>query len=263
VGTAATRRARRVAAALAVLAGVLGGCATRGAPPTPALSPETLSLARARELTRRWAAEWAAFPGLRAAIDLTVRTARNNNRAAGVLLLSPSALRVEIVTPFGLPAAIGTAGPDGITVYRALEGTAQTGPPTSEAAARWLGIPLDPPRLIQLLVGQVPLPADPTAVTVESSPTPHLAWTRDGLRHRTWVGPTDQPARLVIGDAGRPRLVGEFERGANGELARVRLEAPERQGELRLRYVSAEIVPLPPEAFELKLPPGVPVRPLN
>lgn len=256
----AARRARRVAGALAVLGTALAGCATTSTPPPGA---EALSLSVAQELVRRWAADWLAFPGLRAAIDLTVRTGRNTNRAAGLLLLSPTALRVEIATPFGLPAAIGTAGPDGITIFRALEGRAQTAPPTPEAAARWLGIPLAPAILIQLLVGQVPLPADPGMVTVETKPTPHLVWKRDGLRQRTWVGPSGRPARLVIEDGDRPRLIGDFERSASGDLGTVRLEAPERHGELRLRYVSVELVALPPEAFQLKLPPGVLIQPLD
>ncbi len=80
-------------------------------------------------MAQRWAAEWASFPGARAAIDLTAKNRRGSERAAAMLLLAPTALRFEVATPFGLPALVATAGPDEIMIFRVLERRAQTDPP--------------------------------------------------------------------------------------------------------------------------------------
>ena len=100
---------------------------------------------------------------MRAAIDLTVKNRRGSDRAAALLLMAPTALRVEVATPFGLPALVATAGPDEITIFRVLERRAQTARPSPAAVERWLGVALPPTTLIRLLVGNVPPPADPDA----------------------------------------------------------------------------------------------------
>lgn len=255
----ASRRIRRAAGVLGLIALGLAGCATRPGSPAVPVAP-TISEAQAQDLLRRWAAEWEAFQGLRAATDLTIRTPRRNDRLSALLLLGPTALRVEVATPFGFPAVVATAGPDGITVFRTLERRAQTASPTPEGTARWLGVPLVPGVLVQLLVGHVPLPADPTTVRVETASPSHLVWVRDGLRHRVWPGPDGRPARLVIEADGRTQLVGTFERSPGGDLQSVRLEAPARDSHVLLRYVSAEYVAVPPDAFRLTLPPDIPVQ---
>ena len=135
------RRGARHAAAAGLLAVVLAGCATtRSAPPVAA----PIAPAQAAELARRWAAEWEGFPGMRAAIDLTVKTRRGSDRAAALLLMAPTALRVEVATPFGLPALVATAGPDDITIFSVLERRAQTARPSPAAVERWLGVALPP-----------------------------------------------------------------------------------------------------------------------
>jgi hypothetical protein len=113
------------------------------------------------------------------------------------------------------------------------------------------------------LVGNVPPPPDPRAIAVESVPSPHLTWTDDGVRHRVWVTTDGQPARLLLGAASGDRLVADFAWSATGELAGVRIEAPERGAELQVRYLSAEYIQSPPEAFRLVLPPDVPVERLD
>ena len=121
----AGRGARRAAVALALALG-LARCAIPRAVP-PAAAP--IAADQAVELARRWAAEWEAFPGMRAAIDLTVKNRRGSDRAAALILMAPTALRVEVATPFGLPALVATAGPDDITIFRVLERRAQTARP--------------------------------------------------------------------------------------------------------------------------------------
>jgi hypothetical protein len=202
---------------------------------------------------------------MRAAIDLTVKNRRGNERVAALLLMAPTALRVEVATPFGLPAMVATAGPDDITIFRVLERRAQTARPSPQAVERWLGVALPPSTLIRLLIGNVPPPADPHAITVQSTPSPHLTWTEDGIRHRVWVTAEGRPARLLLGVAGGDgdRLAADFEWSGAGNLAVVRLEAPDRGAELTVRYLTAEYVESPPEAFRLALPPDVPVQRLD
>jgi hypothetical protein len=217
------------------------------------------------EIVQRWAAEWAAFPGARGAIDLTAKTRRGSERVAALMLLAPTALRVEVATPFGLPALVATAGPDEIVVFRVLERRAQVAHPTPEAVERWLGVPLAPVALIRLLAGSVPTPADPQAVVMENAPTPHLTWVENEVRHRVWVTAQGRPVRLLLERAASEsnQLATDFEWGAGGEIAAVRVEAPAKGAELMVRYLSIEYRENPPEAFRLTLPPGIPIQRLN
>jgi len=252
--------ARRAPLAVLLALGLVRCAATPPAPPVAVAIPE----GEAVVLAQRWAAEWEAFPGLRAAVDLRVRNRRGSERAALVMLVSPTALRVEVATPFGLPVVVATAGPDEITIFQVLERRVQIARPSPEAVGRWLGVPLAPQTLIRLLVGNVPPPPDPRAVTVDSAPTPHLTWTEDGVRHRVWVTADGRPARLLLATAGGgDRLTADFEWSVGGGLVGLRVAAPEQGTELQVRYLSAEQVQNPPEAFRLAVPPDVPVERLD
>jgi hypothetical protein len=248
-------------AALAVLL-VLGLARCAAVPPAPPLAV-AIPADQAAGLAQRWAAEWEAFEGLRAAVDLRVRNRQRSERAAAVLLVAPTALRVEVATPFGLPAVVATAGPDEITIFHVLERRVETARPSPEAVGRWLGVPLAPGTLIRLLVGNVPPPPDPGTITVDSAPTPHLTWTENGVRHRVWVTTDGRPARLLLAAAGGDWLTADFEWSVAGGLVGLRVEAPERGTALEVRYLSAERVQNPPEAFRLVIPPGLPVQRLD
>lgn len=225
----------------------------------------SIAPAQAVELARRWATEWASFPGMRAAVDLTVKNRRGSERVSALLLMSATALRVEVATPFGVPALVATAGPDDITIFRVLERRAQTARASAAAVERWLGVALPPATLIRLLVGNVPPPADPRAIVVDTAPSPHLTWTDGGVRYRAWVTAEGRPARLLLEGAGGggDRLGADFEWTAGDGPAVVRMEAPERGTELTVRYLSAEYVQSPPEAFQLTLPADIPVQRLD
>jgi hypothetical protein len=254
-----SRRARRAAVALALAFG-LAGCVTPRPKPPPAAP---IAAGQAAELARQWAAEWEAFTGMRAAIDLTVKNRRRSDRTGAVLLVAPAAIRVEVATPFGFPALVATAGPDDITIFSVLERRAHVGRPSPAAVERWLGVPLLPVTLIRLLIGNVPPPRDPGTITVETTPSSHLAWTEDGVRHRVWVAANGRPARLELDAAGGDHIAAEFEWSVGGPLAGLWVHAPEREAELLVRYLSAEYVASPPEAFRLTLPADVPVEQLD
>ena len=257
----AGRGPRRIAIALALTL-TLAGCATRGlVPPTAAPIPPD----RAVALVQEWDTEWRGFVGMRGAIDLTVKNRRGGERMAALVLMAPTALRLEVTTPFGLPALVATAGPDDITIFRVLDRQAQTVRPSPAAVERWLGVALPPSTLIRLLIGNVPSPADSHAVAVEDTPNPHLTWTEDGVRHQVWVTSEGRPVRLLLDAAGGGgnRLAADFEWSGAGGLVAVRLEAPDRGAEVTVRYLSAEFVESPPEAFRLVLPPDIPVERLD
>ena len=133
------RRARRAAVVLLLALG-LARCAPTPRPVPPAAV--TIAAGQAAELARQWAAEWEAFTGMRAAIDLTVKNQRRSDRTGAVLLVAPTAIRVEVATPFGFPALVATVGPDDVTIFRVLERRAHVGRPSPGAVERWLGVPL-------------------------------------------------------------------------------------------------------------------------
>ena len=252
---------RRAEIALALTV-ALGGCATEQSIPFAAAP---IRADQAVELVRRWAVDWESFQGMRGAIELTVTNRRGREHVAALVLLAPTQLRLDVTTPFGLPALVATVGPDDITIFRVLDRQAQTGRSSPAAVERWLGVAIAPPTLIRLLVGNVPPPADPRTVVVEGSPSPHLAWTEEGIRHRVWVTAEGHPARLLLDTAGAgdTRLTADYQWSGAGGLVAVHLEAPDRDAEVTVRYLSAEFVEPPPDAFRLVLPPDIPVQRLD
>jgi hypothetical protein len=254
------RGPRPLLTALTVLPIVVAvGCAT----PPPRVPPVLggVPAERVDELIRRWADSWERFTGLRAAVDVTIVRRGQAQRAAGALLLSPTRLRFEAMTPIGFPALVATAGPDRLLVWVPLERKAWAGRPTPQAMARWLGVPAAPDIVIRLLAGQVPLPPAGVPVRVAEDRGPHLVFEQGGTRQRVWVTPDGDPARVELTNG--QRFTVTFERAVTGPVTGVFLEAPGQSLEARLRYVSGEYVTPPPEAFELTLPPDVAVERLD
>jgi len=212
-------------------------------------------------LIREWAEAWQRFSGLRAAVDLTIRRRGQAQRTAGALLLSPTRLRFEVITPLGFPAAIVIAGPERLLVWSPSERKAWIARPTHDAMARWLGLPVAPEMLIRLLAGQVPLPPPDVPVRVAEDGGPHLLVQYGGVRQRVWVTPEGQPARFDL--ANGHRLTVTFERTVTGQIGGLVVEAPGQSLEARVRYLSADYVTPPPGAFELTLPPDVAVERLD
>ncbi len=251
----AASRAPRLALA-ALLAVAVGGCAS-----VPQRVPPVLGGVPAAEvaaLFRRWETEWRQFPGLRAAVDLVVSRDGQARRTAGALLLSPTHLRFEAVTPLGFSALVVTAGPDRLLVFSPGDGRAWSARPTAAAMTRWIGLPVEPAVLIRFLAGHVPLPPEGTPVRAGEDRGPHLLFERNGVTERIWVGAEGQPARVELED-GR-RVTATFERAVTGQLISLLVEVPSQSLEAQLRYLSGEYVAPSPAAFELTLPPDLPIE---
>jgi hypothetical protein len=235
------------------------GCAT-----APQRLPPVLGGVQADQadtLVRRWEEEWRRFTGLRAAVDLTVVRRGRAQRSAGALLLSPTQLRFEVITPIGLPAIVVVAGPERLLAYSPLERKAWSARPTPEAMGRWLGVPLQPDTLIRLLAGYVPPPPDGVPARVAQERGPHLLFERGAWRERIWVTAEGQAARVRL-ENGQRYLV-TFDRTVSGQLQGLDLEAPGQSLEVHLRYISGEYVAPPPQAFEIVVPAGVPTEALD
>ena len=69
------------------------------------------------------------------------------------------------------------------------------------------------------------------------------------------------PARLRVDQ--RPGFTATFDWTVDGHLQRLRVDVPERESVLTLRYISAEPAAPPPEAFVLTLPPDIKIDRLD
>jgi hypothetical protein len=234
-----------------VAALILAGCAAAQPTSPPSARPSV----EAAELVRRWESEWRGFTGLRAALDVTITRRGRAQRSAAVMLVSPTHLRVEVATPFGLPSLIMTAGPDEMLVWNPVERRAWMGQPTAESVSRWLGIPLAPATLIRILVGTVPLPAEAAAARLDDRGGAHLAFEQDAVRHRVWVTAEGAPVLLRIEAGGE--LIVRFARSAAGLLETLTIEAPGPRVEAQVRYLVVEPVSPSPDAFVVRIPSGV------
>jgi hypothetical protein len=246
----------RRAVSLLLAAGV-AGCATAPARVPPVIGG--VPAADVGALVRRWDAEWRQFPGLRAAVDVTVSRSGKAQRTAGALLLSPTHLRLEAITPIGFPALFITAGPERVVVYSPVERRAWSAQPSAEAMGRWVGLPLEPAVLIRLLAGHVPLPPEGVPVQLAGDREPHLVFTHNGVTERVWVTVEGLPVRVEFQD-GRQRVLATFARTVTGQLGGVKIEVPARSIEAEVRYLSGEFLVLPAGTFELPIPAGIPIE---
>lgn len=257
-GRVSLRARRGRLAAVAFVALAVSGCAST--PPPPSRPGSLLTPDAAHALLARWHDDWEAFDGLRAQITLHLTRNGRTQRSSGALLLSRSRLRLELFGPLSLPVAVATAGPDGILVVSLTERRAWVARPTTDAVRRWLGVPLSVPTLIRLLAGSVPGPADPGSVEVLSGPDPHLAFDRDGLRHRVWIA-ADASIRVRL--EGEEPLSVTLTRTGSGLPAQLTIELGARDQRVELRYVTAEAGRPAAETFELRVPADIPIERLD
>src|SRR5206468_1408894 len=148
---------------LALAAGALlvVGCAPRA----PRLRPTT-----AAELLDGLAARRAAVTSLRSRARLRSGLSGVWIREA-LLVRRPDAIRVDVLSPFGLALAVGVRG-DLLWAYPAARGTRYEGPATPTNMVRLLGAPVAVADIVDVLLG-VPPARDPIAAPV-------LSTTREG-----------------------------------------------------------------------------------
>jgi outer membrane lipoprotein-sorting protein len=135
----------------AALAGILVVVAACGMGPR-AVRPlrETTS----EELLASLAARRAAVTSLRARVRLRTGVARIWTRQA-VLVQRPSAIRVDVLSPFGLALAMGTEGHT-LWAFPPQQGVRYEGPASPANLARILGTPLAVEDLVDVFLGAAP-----------------------------------------------------------------------------------------------------------
>jgi hypothetical protein len=247
--------------ALVVLVLVLGvaGCASAPQRRQPVLA--SVPLAEADALLQRWEGRWQEFRGLRAAVDLTVTRKGSVQRAAAVLLLSPTQLRLETVSPLGFPIFVIVLDPERLLVLNLAERRGWSAQPTAQAVGRWLGAPIPPASLIRLLAGYAPPPPDGVAPRAGQERGPHLVFQDGRLTERIWVTPSGEPGRVEV-ENGR-RITATFDRTVNGQVQALTVDVPGESVVIYLRYLSGEHVTPPGDAFQVAVPPGIPIERLD
>jgi hypothetical protein len=106
------------------------------------------------ELLGDVAARRASLTSLRARVRLRSGLARMWTRQA-VLVQRPSAIRVDVLSPFGLALALGTEGRT-LWAFPPNQGVLYEGPATPANLARLLGTPLGVTDLVDVLLGVPP-----------------------------------------------------------------------------------------------------------
>lgn len=136
---------RRLGAlALAVVA--LAGCHLQG--PRP-LGPATVD-----DLLAGLAARRAAVTSMRARVSVKAGLAGMWTREA-LVVQRPAGVRIDVLSPFGLAVAVGTNG-SVLWAFPPAEGARYEGPASPENLARFLGVPVAVPDLIDILMGLPP-----------------------------------------------------------------------------------------------------------
>ena len=252
-------RGPRLSALVLVLILGVAGCASVPARRQPVLA--SVSLAEADALLQRWESQWQEFRGLRAAVDLTVTRKGSVQRAAAGVLLSPTQLRLETISPVGFPIFVIILDPERLLVLNLAERRGWTAQPTPQAVRRWLGASIPPEALIRLLAGFAPPPPAGVAAQAGRERGPHLVFQDGRLTERIWVTPGGEPGRVELED-GR-RITATFDRTVDGHVQALTVDVPGDSVELYLRYVSGEYVTPPGDAFQVAVPSDIPIERLD
>lgn len=139
------RRARSLAGLLALA--VVSGCGPT-ARPRPATPTSAAELMAGIETRRE------AVTSLRARMRLRSGLARMWTRQA-VLVRRPSAIRIDVLSPFGLALAVGTQG-ETLWAFPPQQGIRYEGPASPASFARLFGTPLGVVDLVDVLLGVPP-----------------------------------------------------------------------------------------------------------
>src|SRR5206468_3129263 len=140
-----------------ILVVVAGGCALH--------RPRALRQATVEELLAGVAARRAAVTAVRGRARLKTGISELWVREA-VLVRRPDAIRIDVLSPFGLALAVGVKG-DLLWAYPPARGTRYEGRATPANLVRFLGAPIEVADVVDVLLG-VPPAREPVAPPVMS-----------------------------------------------------------------------------------------------
>ncbi|MFQ5691609.1 MAG: DUF4292 domain-containing protein [Nitrospinota bacterium] len=266
-------------ALFALAAGLLlaaAGCASLGVVPPP---PEAARfLQRPKSLLDRVRARRNGFRDLRGLVEITLDSPRERYAGKAVLVLqAEGSIRLEPLNFFGQPVFYLVAHKDQLEAYAPREGNLFRGRATARNLHQWMGIPLSPREVVNILWGGMPsldAGAGLTAVwdgAVGKAGSYRLDFLSGGrVARRSWVDPrTLLPLRFQAFDArGGVLLTVRYEdyRRVSGvwlpEAVEVAVGPSERT--LSLSYGRVAVNGgLGPLAFHLPVPQGTPVIPID
>ena len=251
-------RGSRLAAA-ALIAAVLGGCATAPPVPPPPIAEEARAALARIEQHRR------SLRDLRSLTDLTIRRSGRAQRLTGVLLLlaEPAALRFEALSPFGTPVLIVAGDAKSVTLWEVLDSRAYIAPASPEANRRWLGLALSVEDLVGLLSGRVRPMADPSTVELLTPDGigPSLRLVGAPGEQRIWFDPDTGQARQMEWTGKNPARVTFTPAPADGPPAGLRLETPDASLQVTVAYRDPRMnTSLDPSLLPLTVPEHVRIQ---
>jgi len=262
IASAGSRVARRPLSSLLLFLqlALVAACAT--APPREPLADD------ARRVLARLAERYAEFTDMRALADVALRKGGERQRLRGVLLvLAPSSVRFEALSPFGPPLIVVTVHEGQVTAYDAVQNEAHVGPADAETISKVLGLPLDPDDLVSVLVGRLAVPRDlrSAELLAPDAVGPSLVLVSGtGRRERVWLdlGTGLIQQRQIFGS--RFNALIKYRRDGSGTLAGFDLDAA-------MSYITGSVTyqnlvegeGIDPERFTLTIPKGAKTQPIR
>jgi outer membrane lipoprotein-sorting protein len=250
---------RPLSSALAVL--LLAGCAI--APPTPHAPVD----AEARRVVDRLTARWQEFRDLRALADVSLKRGGERQQLSGVVLArAPASVRFEALSPFGQPFLFVAMHDGRITTYNAATNEARVGAADVQSAAKLISLPVEPEDLVALLSGRAAPPKDLRVAELippdELGPSISLVGRYN--RQRVWLDFETGIARQVTIIGGRTEATVTFQRGGDGVLTSLDVNAANGYATGTVRYRSLQLnAGVDAERFALTPPKDAKIQPIR
>ncbi len=207
---------------------------------------------------------------LRTITRLTITTPEDQKNFNAILLVQrPHFIRLEAVNMFMQPMYFFVLNEDGLLWYAPADKKAVKGAADSLNIYRLLGIRLSAAELVDVLLGCIPLPAagniQPELTYIEADYRYLLKFCQDTNRcsHKIWLHPYRLYGMKLVQTAESARQWqvswGGFEQLTDIYLpTSIKVERLDQSSRLELKYKKPVInEAIPPDKFQLKLPPDV------
>jgi hypothetical protein len=209
-------------------------------------------------------ANWRAFSDLRTLASMTVDRRGKRQQLAGVLLARrPSAVRFEVLSPFGAPFLLATVAEGQLRAYSAATNEAVVGPATPEVTAKLLSLPFDANDLVSVLAGLAAPPDDLRAAEVmpPEGDGPSVTLYGSVNRKRVWMDMTTGIVRQQEIVGGRYAVRVTYARDTAGEMQGFSFDAAGSQVVGTVRYREPVFgAGIDPERFTFTIPRGARVK---